>query len=225
MANDRIAYFGWLKLGDVVRGPEGLNLQGDDPQIVATLGSTKPTIVDGGGRSHYEHVVTAHLIRNQPSETPDAFFLRKLAFLTNLRAAMGWGSVYSSAKVLAITSNNGTNFYASTGSVSAGSNVTIPINPSSITISGTQYWFITDGSSKYEVFIPTTGAHTNGLQATSLVNNYGSGAVVFKPLWGLPTARLLHGIEIERGEPSVHAVARNIDLRFICVDDPVTNAP
>lgn len=218
MANERIGYFKTLRLGDYLKGPELIRVVGEDPEFVSALYADRPTVIDRGGRSHFEVEAVATLQRGfAGAEASDVFMTRKIAFAVQARQVRGYvpSSVYTTEGILAVLEDVA-GLYQTTGSVSAGA-ATIPL-PVTLAMSADDHWYITDGTS-FELMRISTTQVSSSLAVDATTYAYASGAYVFKPTWYLRNAFLLGEVALAGNDPGTSRAVKDIGMKFSSVED------
>ena len=227
---DRVAFFKSMRLGDVVHGPDGIAVPGEDPSFKAPLYATRGTFNDRGAASHYEIEVIGDLIRNyyENSEDTSTFELRRLYTMAYVRKVRGYATGASTtAGILAIV-NDATHVRTTTAPIVAGSVVAVPYSGTAITsasVAGTLFLIASNSGSLVSEIVVATGA-TAGVTftATTLVNSYSSGATIAPVAWYIPGVYLLAGTKIAADDPAGFEASRDISFVFQGVDDAIYSA-
>lgn len=226
MSGSRIGYYKTLKLGDVIRGPEGLKVSGRPVEMVPGTWALRTSPQESGAGAFYTVRVLVHLIRGYTApESTDVFMGRKIAFAKSVMAARGVfpSLAYSGAGPLAFLPDDA-NVLRSGGPVSAGSSVTISITGTAPgTLAAGTRCFITDGTNA-EIFSAAAGSYTTTLVAQTLAYSYAGSATVFVCGWCIDGAYLTGDLDMPASQDSVElSRAKDISLEFQSVNDPVSN--
>lgn len=225
----QVAFYKALRLGDFIGGYPSMKLAGEGVELKSALYGTRSTVTDRGCKSWYEFGIQSNIIRGFTSaESVEVFLQRKAAFLAALHSARTNLPTTSLATYgyLAVCDNL-QNVFKLTGSESAGSSVALDFtNPyggsTSLTIAGTELWYIFDSSSNLcETFTVAAGAYTASVTANVIANNYTSAAYLFRASLVVPGAFLEPGVEMPGNDTEgVNEAVKDIDIRFTSVDAP-----
>lgn len=226
MSGQRIGYYKTLRLGDVIRGPEGLKVSGRAVEMVPGTWALRSSPQEAGPGALYTVRVLMHLIRGYSgTENADVFMGRKIAFAKSVLAARGVfpSGGYSGAGPLAFLPDDA-NILRTGGAVSAGSSVTIGITGTAPgTLAAGTRCFITDGTNA-EIFSAAAGSYTTTLVAQTLAYSYAGSATAFVCGWCIDGAWITGDLDMPPSQDPVDVSrAKDITLEFQSVSDPVSN--
>lgn len=211
-------------LGDYLKGPETISVDGERPDIASALYAKGGVVADRGRGAVFQIDLTAVIHRARPygiptAETYEDFMTRRMGFVINMRTAMGFypTSEETTSGTLAVAEDN-TAAIATTAPLTAGTDVNISIG-SSRTVIQNERWFIFD-TTRHETFLMNAASGVT-LQAQTLVNNYVTGATMFRVTWAARGAFLLPGIKLSGDGEGASGATRDIGLSFVTTDDPV----
>jgi hypothetical protein len=221
---DRVAVFKATGLGDYIREPETITLDGEEPERASALYANIGVLGDRGGGSVYRVELKAHVHR-AGTESYLSYLKRRLGFLRDLRIARGFGGTApfnaTTAGMLAILEDSSL-VRQSTALAAAGSNVTIAttgIGP--VTIANDERWYAFDTASGVHTTFSTAPSSGSSVIADVLDIALPSGTFLFRATFVLKGAYLLPGITLTGEEPGSTSATKDIPLAFLSVDDPL----
>jgi hypothetical protein len=222
---DRVAVFKATGLGDYIREPETITLDGEEPERASGLYANMGVLGDRGGGSVYRVELKAHVHR-AGTESYLSYLKRRLGFLRDLRTARGFYPPVapfnaSTLGTLAVSEDSSL-VRQSTALAAAGSNVTIPtsgIGP--VTIANDERWYGFDTVSGVYTTFTTAPSSGSSVIADVLDIALPSGSFLFRATFVLRGAYLLPGITLQGEEPGSTSATKDIPLAFVSVDDPL----
>ncbi len=227
MSGSRL-YFKGLQLGDYRLSPESLALITTRPQFIESVGGNEARVFVTGANARYECTAQIAFKRGySTSESSSQFWDRLRLFLKNVKSVMTYGGGKAQFGVLSVVRDpdglaTGTrDITTSTGTVSAGSNVVVPVSPA-VDWSGHPYVLVRDtvDPTKYEIIVldsTNVGGSTVTLDVTQ---SYTDPIEICRLEWLWTECAMTSRIELPVNGPAPANWVSGVRLTFEGVIDP-----
>jgi hypothetical protein len=218
---DRLAYFKKLKLADFLQGPEELEVEYEPPTFVRSGWAEAPGVVEKAPGGVFRYHLRATLRRGQDgAETDRAYMGRKLAFASNLRNELSFGTGYTVLGELSIIEDDATDATTTDGEVAAGNDQTMTLD-ADLSLGIGDYVLLVSGSAHEIVTVenvPTTLTFEG-----DFANTWADASTIYRLLYYAPQASAQSVPKITGLQPGTNNASINLDFTFASAADPVDN--
>lgn len=233
-----VAFWKGLRLGDYLHGPMGCKVQVANPSAMApTLFGDAAALQDRGASAHYLWQMEAVLQKAHgtagPSEDARGFRRRAAAFAAGVMAAAGFGNQFTARGTLVVIGSESDDDRTAPGTISPGSNVTIPLNAAYGTAVeiGLDLAYLEDPASPGIIqelaAINTYSPGVPAIRVDAVQFSYASGARAALVHLAVEDVFLAQGVDIPGTAPGTDQAVQRIALEFGGLEDakPLTTYP